>query len=371
MVSTIVDRTAAALAWWDEVELGPTDSVGGTGAVQFLEQRVAGYTGAAFALALPSGTASLRTALAAVRVGPGDEVIVPALDWPAAASAVRSRNAIAVPADVDAATATIAPDAVERAITPRTRAVIVTHLFGYPADTAAFRDIADAYGISVVEDCAQALGARHRDRHVGTLGDVGCFSFGPGKLINAGEGGALITSDETVFEAAVRASQHPYRQVRSGIAFPSDGASAERIHPIAAIVALYEFEHVGQLLAARRNNAARTRAALRDSRHYQPLPAPTFGTHAWHLIAALHIGQYDECDFSRVRGGPLSIQQTPCVVVADRGRTAAPNAAVLAKRLVTSDAVVQEIDAAARRIMAAAESRAEGACPVAVPGDEL
>jgi dTDP-4-amino-4,6-dideoxygalactose transaminase len=167
-----------------------------------LERAFAGHTGARYALAVTSGTAALVCGLQGIGVGPGDEVIVPAYTWIASASAVLAVGAVPVLAEMDK-TLTLDPADVERKITPYTRAIMAVHMRGAPCRMAELSDIARRRGLKLIEDVAQANGGSYRGRRLGTIGDVGCFSLQFNKIITAGEGGMVITDDETVWKRAV------------------------------------------------------------------------------------------------------------------------------------------------------------------------
>lgn len=145
-----------------------------------------------------SGTTALMVALEACGVGAGDEVIVPGLSWVASASAVLGINAVPVLVDVVPDTFCLDPQAVEAAITPRTAAITVVHLYSAVADLDALTEISRRHGLPLIEDCAQAHGAAHRGRAVGSIGTVGCFSMQGSKLMTSGEGGAVTTDDPAV-----------------------------------------------------------------------------------------------------------------------------------------------------------------------------
>ncbi len=179
--------------------------------------------GAKHALGVDSGTSALELALEACGVGPGDEVVVPSFTFVATADAASVLGAKPVFADVDPDTLTLDPRSFERAITPKTKAVVPVHLFGQPADMSAILAIAHKRGIRVVEDCAQSHLATHEGRATGTLGDVGCFSFYPTKNLGAaGDAGAVTTNDERLRDALLelrncgRAPGKSYHHVRVG-----------------------------------------------------------------------------------------------------------------------------------------------------------
>ena len=166
------------------------------------EDAFARYVGAKFAIAVTNGTQALECALKAAGVRPGDEVIVPALTFVATATAVVLVGATPVIVDVDPETYNMDPEAFRQAITRRTKAVIPVHNGGYPCDMDRIGEIAREHGLFVVEDCAHAHGSEGNGRRTGSLGHFGCFSFQQGKTMTAGEGGIVLSSDETLAAAA-------------------------------------------------------------------------------------------------------------------------------------------------------------------------
>ena len=165
-------------------------------AVETFEQAFAEYCRVPYAVAVNSGTSALHVALLAVGVKPGDEVITVPFTFAATVAAIEYTGARPVLVDIDPEFYTMAPDALERVITPRTRAIVPVHLFGQPADMDAITRIARQHRIPIIEDAAQAHGAEYRGRRAGSMGDIGCFSFYPAKNLGAfGEGGAAVTSN--------------------------------------------------------------------------------------------------------------------------------------------------------------------------------
>lgn len=158
------------------------------------ERLFAGYIGVKHAVAVNSGTAALHAALASVGVVPGDEVIVPALSFFATVEAVLHQNAVPVFADISLDNFCMDPSDLERRITPRTKAVIPVHYFGHAAEMDTISEIAERHGIVVIEDCAQAHGTEYRGKRVGSIGDLGAFSFYATKHMTTGEGGAITTN---------------------------------------------------------------------------------------------------------------------------------------------------------------------------------
>jgi dTDP-4-amino-4,6-dideoxygalactose transaminase len=176
--------------WWS---MGPR--------VEDLEREFAAFSGAPYAIAVASGTASLHLALLAVGCGAGDEVIVPSLNFVAAANAIVHNGAEPVFCDVIGPDElNLDPDDVAAAVTPKTKAVLALHYAGYPCAMDAVTEIADRHSLVVVEDAAHAPGASFNGRMCGTLGQVGCFSFFSNKNLPVGEGGMIVTSDEELAE---------------------------------------------------------------------------------------------------------------------------------------------------------------------------
>jgi perosamine synthetase len=163
--------------------------------VKAFEQRFAAYIGVAEAVAVSSGTAALHAALSALDLGPGDEVVVPALTFFATVTSVIHQGAVPIFADITMDDYCMSAEDFARRVTPRTKAVVPVHLFGYAADMAAINAVAKEHGIKVVEDCAQSHGTRYRGTMTGALGDLGAFSFFATKHMTTGEGGMVTTND--------------------------------------------------------------------------------------------------------------------------------------------------------------------------------
>jgi 8-amino-3,8-dideoxy-alpha-D-manno-octulosonate transaminase len=179
---------------------GPDDTITYS-AVDEFEQRIAARMAVPYALGVTSGTAALITGLAALGIGPGDEVIVPAYTFVASPSAVLAVGGVPIIAEVDD-TLTLDPASVRANITPHTRAIMPVHMRGAPSQMAELQAIARDNGLLVIEDAAQACGASYQGKPVGSLGDVGCLSLQMHKIITTGEGGVLLTAgDQTIFRA--------------------------------------------------------------------------------------------------------------------------------------------------------------------------
>lgn len=165
------------------------------------EEKFAEYVGTRYGVAVSSGTAALHIALACLGIGPGDEVIVPAMTFFSTATAVIHQNAIPIFADVDE-NYCMDPGSVEEVITDRTRAIVPVHYFGYMADMRAMMELGEKYDLHVIEDCAQAHGAEYYGKKAGSVGTCGAFSFFATKNMTTGEGGMITTNDEEIAKTA-------------------------------------------------------------------------------------------------------------------------------------------------------------------------
>src|SRR3984885_9061973 len=159
------------------------------------ERLIARYLGASDAVAVSSGTSALHLCIRALGISDGDEVIVPSFAFVAVANAVRYERAIPVFVDVDSATLNLDPKRLEAAITNRTKAMILVHTFGVPAEMERLLEVSKRHGLAVIEDACEAIGAEYCGRKVGTFGDVATFAFYPNKQITTGEGGAVVTNN--------------------------------------------------------------------------------------------------------------------------------------------------------------------------------
>ena len=227
--------------------------------VEAFERAFGEYVGAEFCVGVSNGTAAIQLALTACGVGAGDEVIVPANTFFATAEAVSTANATPVFVDCDPDSSNIDASKIEAAITERTRAVIPVHLYGQPADLDAVFEVAERHNLIVVEDAAQAHGARHKGRRVGPLGRAGCFSFYPGKNLGAyGEGGAVVTNDKEVARRVRllrdHGSEQKYRHEIVGYNF--------RLEGIQGAVLGVKLQHLDRWNELRREHAARYRELL-------------------------------------------------------------------------------------------------------------
>ena len=264
--------------------------------VQRFEQAFAAYVDAAAAVACTSCTTALHLAYAGLGIGPGDEVIVPSFTWVATANAAIYCGARPVLVDVDLATFNLDPAAFEAAITPRTRAVAPVHLFGLPADMDPIMALAAKHGLAVIEDAACGLGTRHDGRHVGTIGDVGVFSFHPRKAVTTGEGGMLIARRPEHVERARIMRNHGAGKPAAAREADRDGfllgAFAElgfnyRMTDIQGALGVTQMQKVPRVLAGRQARARRYDALLADM-HWLRTPAvPAYAEHAYQSYVTL------------------------------------------------------------------------------------
>ena len=167
------------------------------------ENAFAQFINTKHACAVSNGTMALHLALLALGVGAGDEVIVPTLTYIASVNAIAYTGALPVFADSLFDTWQMDPKDVEKKITPRTKAILAVHLYGHPCDMDALKSLCDQHGLFLIEDCAEAIGSLYKQQHVGTFGDIAAFSFFGNKTITTGEGGMVVTNDETLHHRAV------------------------------------------------------------------------------------------------------------------------------------------------------------------------
>jgi len=221
------------------------------GYIEAFEESFAKYVGVRFAVATSHGTGALHLALAASGVSQGDEVIVPDISWIATANVVRYCGATPVFVDVCAGDWNIDPNKIEAAITPRTRAIFVVHLYGHPAGLDAIAAIAKARDLMVIEDAAPAVGSTYRGQKIGTFGRAAGFSFQGAKLLATGQGGMMVTDDESVYRRAVSLYEHG-RQPEHGIFYSAEVGYNYKMANIVAAMGLAQLERVDELIERKR-----------------------------------------------------------------------------------------------------------------------
>ncbi|HYG81450.1 MAG TPA: DegT/DnrJ/EryC1/StrS family aminotransferase [Pyrinomonadaceae bacterium] len=247
--------------------------------VEAFEAAFAEYVGARFCVGVSNGTAAVQLAVTACGVGAGDEVIVPANTFFASAEAVSTAGATPVFVDADPVSYNLDVSKIEAAVTERTRAILPVHLYGQPADLDPVFEAAARHGLVVIEDAAQAHGARYKGRRVGALGRAGCFSFYPGKNLGAyGEGGAVVTNDAEVARRVRllrdHGSERKYRHEIIGYNF--------RLEGIQGAVLKVKLRHLDRWNELRRAAAARYGELLSGSDLTLPRELP-HAEHVYHL----------------------------------------------------------------------------------------
>lgn len=247
--------------------------------VESFERAFADYCGVANGVGVGSGTDALILALRALEIGPGDEVITVSHTAVATVAAVLASGATPVLVDVDPIYYTIDPARIEAAITPRSKAIIAVHIYGQPAEMDSILAIGRRSHLRIVEDCAQAAGARYRGRRVGSLGDVACFSFYPTKNLGAvGDGGMIVTGDADLATRVRRLRQYGWDDTRN----TREVGVNSRLDPLQAAVLSAKLEYLDS------DNARRDTIARRYDRSLAGLPIKVparrdDGSHAYHL----------------------------------------------------------------------------------------
>jgi dTDP-4-amino-4,6-dideoxygalactose transaminase len=245
------------------------------------EEEFAAYSGAQMGIGVNTGTSALHLALLAADIGPGDEVITVPFTFVATVASVYYTGATPVLVDIDPQTFTMDPAAVEAAITPRTKAIMPVHLYGQCADMDPILTIARKHKLLVIEDAAQAHGAEYKGRRAGSMGDMGCFSFYPGKNLGAyGEGGMVVT-DDPEFARKIRmlrdwGAEKKYQHVLKGYNF--------RLEGIQGAVLRVKLRHLEAWTEARRAAAGRYDRALAGSGVPTPIALP-HNRHVYHIYA--------------------------------------------------------------------------------------
>jgi perosamine synthetase len=230
--------------------------------VKRFESEFAKAAGCAHGVACSSGTAALHLALATLGIGPGDEVIMPAFTMVATANAARYLDAKPVLVDAEPVTGNMDPSRIEEKVGPRTRAIVVVHTYGHPADMDPILAIARRRGLAVVEDAAEAHGALYRGRPVGSLGDLACFSFYGNKIVSTGEGGMVVTEDEATARVVRRLRDHAFSEERHF--WHKYLGYNYRMTNLQAAVGVAQTERLAAFVEKRRANALRYSARLKD-----------------------------------------------------------------------------------------------------------
>ena len=227
------------------------------------ETELAAYHGVDHAVAVSSGTAGLHLSLLTLGVGEGDEVIIPSFTFVAVVNAVLQVRAAPVLVEMDPATLNLDPAAVERAISPRTRAILVVHTFGVPAQMDALKDLAERHRLALIEDASEAIGARFAGRLAGSFGDLAVLGFYPNKQITTGEGGAVLASDPA-HAARLRQLRNQGRDASGDWLDHVEPGYNYRLSELACALGRVQLRRIDEILALRRQAAERYDALLAE-----------------------------------------------------------------------------------------------------------
>jgi dTDP-4-amino-4,6-dideoxygalactose transaminase len=277
------------------------------------EAAMATYMGGPHAVGVSSGTAGLHLALLVLGIGAGDEVVVPSFTFVAVANAVRSVGAEPVFADIEGETLNLDAGSVEAAITPRTRAMIVVHTFGRPADIPALQEIARRHRLSVIEDACEAIGAEIGGRRVGSFGDAGVFAFYPNKQITTGEGGMVITRREDVAQRVAALRNHGrYESGREGSGESPESSDAwfehrelgfnYRLSEMQCALGVAQMARIDEILARREAVARRYCDLLGDCENLALPVTDVAGQRlSWFVFVVRLAERFSQADRDRVR----------------------------------------------------------------------
>ncbi len=252
--------------------------------VKQFQQEAADYVGSRFSVGVANGTDALVLSLRALDIGPGDEVITTPFTFFATAEAISLVGAKPVFADIDEGGFNLDPVSVEAKVTASTRALLPVHIFGNPSDMTALREVAAAHGLQMIEDAAQAWGAQHGDRVVGSMGDTGCFSFYPAKVLGCyGDGGLVTTSDEEIHDRILRLRNHgataPFTHTEPGY--------NSRLDEIQAALLRIKLKNIDAAIQARNQIASWYDDLLSHGDAITPAQ-PEGGLHAFNLYTIRH-----------------------------------------------------------------------------------
>lgn len=257
--------------------------------VEQFQKEFAQYTQSNYGVATSSGTTALHTALVAADIGPGDEVITTPFTFAATANSVLYSGAKPVFADIDPKTFNLDASSVEEKITDKTKAILPVHLYGQPADMDSICEVAQKHDLKVIEDAAQAHGAVYKGKKIGSIGDLGCFSFYPTKNMTTGEGGMVTTNDEELAEKAgmVRAHGESQRYEHEILGYNY------RMTDIAASIGLAQLKHIDEFNAKRNENAEYLTQHLQEIDGVTPPYVADDVTHVFHQYT-IRVAKRDE-----------------------------------------------------------------------------
>jgi dTDP-4-amino-4,6-dideoxygalactose transaminase len=320
--------------------------------VAAFEEEFAAYCQANYAVAVNSGTSALHLALLAAGIGPGDEVITVPFTFVATTAAILYTGARPVFIDIDPRSYTMDVNQIEPAITKRTKAILPVHLYGQPAEMDPIVEIAGHYGLKVIEDAAQAHGAEYKDRRVGGIGDIGCFSFYPGKNLGAyGEGGAVTTNNKeyarTVKMLRDWGQETRYSHVMKGYNYRMDG--------VQGAILRVKLRHLENWTDGRRKHAARYSRLLAHTLLQTP-GEENHGRHVYHLYVVRIRNRDTVQKMLRLRGiqagihYPVPVHLQPAYADLCHGKYDFPHSEASAKEVLSlplfsemSECMVEEI----------------------------
>ena len=248
-----------------------------------LEKDFAEFVGAKHAICAVNGTAALHLALEGTKLPPGSEVITSAFTFIASANALTFGGCIPIFADIDPETYTIDVEQIKKLITPKTKAIAPIHIFGLPCDMKAINDIAEDNNLIIIEDACQAHGSRINGQHVGTFGEVGCFSFYATKNMISGEGGMVTTNDDDI-AARIRSIKNHGRGPHGGYEHYQIGYNYRLADPLAAI-ALIQLKKLPKMLDVRKRNAEAIRETIDELDYIRNQKIPQGYTHSHYICA--------------------------------------------------------------------------------------
>ena len=336
--------------------------IGGSEVRQF-EEEFAAFCGAEACVGVGNGTDALYLTLRALEIGPGDEVITVSHTFVATAEAITLAGARPVFVDISQDTMLMSPDALESAITSRTRAIIPVHLYGQPCDMDRISEIAGRHGLKVIEDAAQAHGARWRGQRVGTLGDVGCFSFYPGKNLGAyGDGGAVVSREPDLVSKIRMLANHGRREK---YVHELEGVNS-RLDGLQAAILRVKLAHMEAWNAARRAHAAQYMNILAET----GIRLPAVKEHAepvWHLFV-IRVLDRDQLRAELAEVGistgvhyPLPLHRQPAFTYLGMSEGSLPVTEVVASEVLSlpmfPELTQEQIQHLGEALLAAAQSR--------------
>lgn len=275
------------------------------------EKEFSEYVGTKYSIAVANGTLALELALMAIGIGPGDEVIVPPRSFIATVSSVIRCGATPVFADIDSSNGNIHPKSIRENISSKTKAIIVVHLSGYPCEMDEILETAKLNSLFVIEDCAQAHGAKYKEKFVGSFGDIGCFSFCQDKIISTGgEGGMVTTNNKKLWEKMWSFKDHGKNQKKlnnkgsePGFKWLHDSIGTNfRMTEMQSAIGRIQLSKLENWISVRTKNSKEIMDTLKDYSNYIELPyVPSYIRHSWYKLMVYVKMEYLPADWTRDR----------------------------------------------------------------------